>query len=94
MAALDLLGRRWALRMLWELRDGPIGARSLLERCDGLSSSVLYTRLRELATAGVIEKDDHGAYRLTDLGADLERTLAPLDAWANQWAERTRNTVR
>lgn len=94
MAALDLLGRRWALRLLWELRDGPVGARSLLERCDGLSSSVLYTRLRELATAGVIDKDGQGGYRLTDLGTDLERTLAPLDAWANQWAERTRKTVR
>ena len=94
MAALDLLGRRWALRLIWELRDGPVGARALLERCDGLSSSVLYTRVRELATAGVIEKDDQGAYRLTDLGAALECTLAPLDAWANQWAERTRKTVR
>ena len=46
MAALDLLGRRWALRILWELRDGPVGARALRERCDGMSSSVLYERLR------------------------------------------------
>jgi hypothetical protein len=44
MAALDLLGRRWSLRLLWELRGGPVGARALLERCDGLSSSVLYDR--------------------------------------------------
>ena len=94
MAALDLLGRRWTLRLIWELRDGPVGARSLLDRCDGLSSSVLYTRLRELVASGVIEQDDGGAYRLTDLGAVLERTLGPLAAWANQWAERTRKTVR
>jgi len=94
MAALDLLGRRWTLRLIWELRDGPVGARSLLERCDGLSSSVLYTRLRELVTAGVIEKDDESAYRLTDLGATLERTLAPLDAWATQWAAQTTETSR
>ena len=53
MAALDLLGRRWALRVLWELRDGAVGARALLDRCDGLSSSVLYTRLRELEDAGL-----------------------------------------
>ena len=51
MAALDLLGRRWALRLLWELRGGPVGARALRERCDGMSSSVLYERLTELRTA-------------------------------------------
>ena len=45
MAALDLLGRRWALRVLWELRDGPLGARALRERCDDMSPSVLYERL-------------------------------------------------
>src|SRR5690606_39263496 len=94
MAALDLLGRRWTLRLIWELRDGPVGARSLPERCGGLSSRVLYTRLRELVTAGVIEKDDESAYRLTDLGATLERTLAPLDAWATQWAAQTTETSR
>lgn len=84
MAALDLLGRRWALRVLWELRDGPVGARRLLERCDGLSSSVLYDRLRELKTAQLIERDPAG-YRLTALGTELGAALAPLEAWARKW---------
>ena len=87
MAALDLFGRRWSLRVLWELRAGPVGARELLERCDGLSSSVLYDRLRELKAANVIEQDDDGAYRLSELGADLGDALAPLDAWARRWDE-------
>lgn len=87
MAALDLFGRRWALRLLWELRDGPIGARSLLDRCDGLSSSVLYDRLRELTAAGLIARDVDGAYELTPLGADLGAALAPLDAWARRWQQ-------
>lgn len=91
MAALDLLGRRWSLRLLWELRDGPVGARALLGRCEGLSSSVLYDRLRELAAAGLIDKDDVGSYRLTDLGAGLGEALTPLDDWARRWA-RTRKT--
>lgn len=85
MAALDLLGRRWALRLLWELRDGPVGARGLLERCDGLSSSVLYDRLRELTAAQLVDRDARGAYRLTTLGADLGAALAPLDRWARRW---------
>src|SRR6516165_4889711 len=59
MAALDLLGRRWSLRMLWELRHGPLGARPLRERCDGMSPSVLYERLGELTSAGlIVQRDD------------------------------------
>lgn len=87
MAALDLLGRRWSLRILWELRDGPIGARAMLDRCAGLSSSVLYDRLRELAEAALIEKDADGAYVLTATGAALGDALAPLDGWARRWAK-------
>ena len=94
MAALDLLGRRWALRILWELRDGPLGARPLLARCEGLSSSVLYDRLRELGVAGLIAKDGDGAYELTPVGADLGRALAPLDTWAEAWASGPRGRNR
>ena len=86
MAALDLLGRRWALRVLWELRDGPVGARALLARCDGMSSSVLYERLRELGDAGLIAKTDQGAYALTRVGANLGDALGPLDAWSKRWS--------
>jgi DNA-binding HxlR family transcriptional regulator len=86
MAALDLLGRRWALRILWELREGGVGARELLGRCAGLSSSVLYERLRELTAAGLIARADDGAYELTALGRGLGAALEPLDAWASRWA--------
>ena len=89
MAALDLLGRRWSLRVLWEMRDGPIGARALLAACEGLSSSVLYDRLRELREAGLVAQDDDGAYRLTSLGATLRSALDPLDGWAQEWARQT-----
>ncbi|MEM7285813.1 MAG: helix-turn-helix domain-containing protein [Actinomycetota bacterium] len=85
MAALDLLGRRWSLRIIWELRDGRLGARALRQRCDGMSSSVLYDRLRELTTAGLVSADD-GSYELTAIGADLIDALSPLDAWAKRWA--------
>lgn len=87
MAALDLLGRRWALRVLWELRSGPVGARLLLGRCEGLSSSVLYDRIRELVATGLIEKNQHGEYQLTGLGRDLGKAIAPLDEWSRRWAE-------
>ena len=85
MAAMDLLGRRWALRILWELRDGPVGARALRERCDGMSSSVLYDRLRELTAAALIEQTDTDAYALTGTGQALGQALKPLDDWAVAW---------
>lgn len=87
MAAMDLLGRRWALRILWELRDGPLGARALRHHCDGMSSSVLYDRLSELSAAGLIDQDADGNYVLTDHGTSLRRALRPLDTWSQSWAK-------
>jgi DNA-binding HxlR family transcriptional regulator len=84
MALLDLLGRRWALRVIWELRDGPLQFRTLQERCAGMSSSVLNQRLRELRAAGIVELGD-GGYQLTDEGRSLREALGPLDAWARRW---------
>src|SRR4029077_6182635 len=81
MRLLDLLGRRWALRVLWELRDGePCTFRALQERCGGLSSSVLSARVAELRDAGVVEKTG-GCYRLSDAGRELRDVLIPLNAW-------------
>jgi DNA-binding HxlR family transcriptional regulator len=87
MAAMDLLGRRWALRILWELRDKPLGARELRSRCDRMSSSVLYERLEELTAAGLLARDEAGAYLLTDLGSALGPALESLDSWAGRWSE-------
>ena len=58
MALLDLIGRRWSLRIIWELRAEPANFRALQARCDALSPTVLNTRLRELRGAGIL---DHGA---------------------------------
>jgi DNA-binding HxlR family transcriptional regulator len=90
MAALDLLGRRWALRVLWELRDGALGFRELRARCDGMSSSVLSDRLGELATAGLVTKDGSDRHALTKLGRDLGVAIEPLSAWSQRWARRLR----
>jgi DNA-binding HxlR family transcriptional regulator len=89
MAALDLLGRRWALRILWELRSGPLGARELRGRCDGMSPSVLYQRLAELTGAGLVEQDQDNRYLLTALGGSLSAAIKPLDRWARDWAAQT-----
>ena len=86
MVVFDLLGRRWALRVLWELRGEHVGFRALQARCDQMSSSVLRDSLAELVEAGIVETDDDGRYGLTDAGRKLLRALAPLSRWAEDWA--------
>jgi len=85
MAAFDLLGRRWALRVLWELRSDTHTFRSLRAACEDISPAVLNTRLRELRDAGLIERIEEG-YALTGLGRQLIEALAPLDAWSKRWS--------
>ena len=87
MAAMDLLGRRWALRIIWELREGPEGFRPLRKRCDSMSSSVLRVRLAELEDAALVERTRDTDYALTEMGSNLIRAIRPLSAWANKWAD-------
>jgi DNA-binding HxlR family transcriptional regulator len=87
MALLDLLGRRWALRVIWELHTEPLAFRALQEACGGISSSVLNARLGELREAGIVETGE-GGYALTDEGRELLDAWQPLRRWAERWAER------
>lgn len=85
MALLDLLGRRWSLRILWELREAPLTSRALRTACDEASPTVLQARLTELREAGFVELVDGGGYGLTPLGRDLCETFMPLHRFAERW---------
>ena len=89
MALLDLLGRRWALRIVWELSQSSAGFRELQARCDGMSPSVLSQRLDELSEAGIVMGNEVGQYELTSEGRELLPSLTSLNDWANGWARRT-----
>jgi DNA-binding HxlR family transcriptional regulator len=78
---LDLLGRRWSLRLVWELRRNTLSFSELRER-SGISPSVLSARLRELADAGVVERAADRRYRLSGRGRELARILFELNRWA------------
>ncbi|WP_334190112.1 winged helix-turn-helix transcriptional regulator [Noviherbaspirillum sp.] len=88
MALLDLLGRRWILRILWELRDARLSFRELQERCDAMSPTVLNQRLRDLRDSGIVELAEEGGYALTATGTDLLHALLPLQRWADQWQKK------
>lgn len=85
MVALDLLGRRTTLRILWELREAPLTFRALQSACE-TNSRLLNTRLAELAEANLVEHDV-GGYRLSVQGQLLGQALEPLSRWATAWAE-------
>lgn len=88
MAALDLLGRRWLLRIVWELREEALTFRALAARCGGVSPTVLNTRLAELREAGLVEAAE--GYALTGRGRALVRALLPLTGWAEEWARENK----
>lgn len=88
MALLDLLGRRWALRVLWELRGEPARFRELRERCDGVSPTVLNDRLRELREAGIVQLAEDDGFKATKEGEALLAALEPMQRWAERWARR------
>jgi DNA-binding HxlR family transcriptional regulator len=86
MAALDLFGRRWNLRIVWELHQGAAGFRALQQRCDNMSSSVLRQRLTELIDARIVAQEPDTTYTLTELGRGAYRALRPLLRWSDEWA--------
>ena len=88
MALLDLLGRRWTLRIVWELRDGPLTSRALRTACDDASPTVMQARLSELREAGLVELLTSDGYSLTPLGRELLESFQPLHHFAERWSKR------
>lgn len=80
--ALALAGQKWSLRIVWELRAGPLSFRGLRGQCGNISPSVLAGRLKELADSGVVENIPRLGYRLTARGERLFQVLTGLDKWS------------
>src|SRR2546427_13207795 len=86
MALMDLLGRRWALRVVWELREDRLTFRALQMACRGVIPTVLNERLRELPETGLLDSVGTDGYGLTELGHELIAQCLPLVTWPTQWA--------
>ena len=86
MVLLDLLGRRWTLRIVWELREAPKRFREL-QALIGASPTIINTRLAELREAKLVRLDEEAGYRLTALGEELLRLFLPLHMWSEKWAK-------
>jgi DNA-binding HxlR family transcriptional regulator len=91
MAFLDLIGRRWALRILWVLHAGPARFRTLQDAC-AASPTVINQRLSELKAWGLVALDNEG-YSLTPSAKELLVLLLPLDAWCERRARMVGSTA-
>jgi len=87
MVIFDLLGRNWAMGLLWHLSHHPHKFRELQEKCETISPTTLNKRIKELTHAGLIKRTLQG-YTLTEEGETLSELLYPLNGWADMWAEK------
>ena len=82
---LELLESRYAMRVLWALKDGhPQTFRLLQDSVGSITPNTLNTRIKDLRAAGLMIHGDNG-YIVTPLGADLLKRLNDLQAFAGKW---------
>jgi len=86
MALFDLLGRTWAMGVIWQLQNGPYTFRELQERCESISPSILNSRIKDLKEADIVERTLDG-YQLTERGNELIKLLLPFGEWSMNWAK-------
>ncbi|WP_328525350.1 winged helix-turn-helix transcriptional regulator [Kribbella sp. NBC_00359] len=85
--ALELVGERWALLIVRDLLVGPKRYTDLRSGLPKIPTNVLATRLKELESAGLVERHvqprPSGAivYQLTPYGLDLEPVVLALGRW-------------
>jgi DNA-binding HxlR family transcriptional regulator len=90
-SAIELIGRRWAGAILWSLGQRPHYFAELTTSVPGLSDRLLSRRLRELESAGLVERSvSEGpparvSYALTEKGRSLGPALSELAEWARDW---------
>jgi DNA-binding HxlR family transcriptional regulator len=91
MVLFDLLGRRWAMGIVWNLYRGPSTFRGLQETCERksgkISPSILNSRIKDLQEAKIVVRTLDG-YELTSLGKELFVLLEPLDPWSRKWSAK------
>ena len=82
---LELLESRYAIRVLWALKDGhPQTFRLLQDSVGNITPNTLNTRIKALRLAGLMSHGDNG-YTVTVMGADLLKRLNDLQAFAGKW---------
>ncbi|MFJ8826095.1 winged helix-turn-helix transcriptional regulator [Streptomyces sp. NPDC102467] len=85
---LDIVGDKWSLLVVRNLRDGPRRFTELKRSIDGISQRMLTVKLRSLERDGILTRTVHEVmpphvnYELTDMGRTLREATAPLLNWS------------
>lgn len=83
---MALLESRYAMRVLWALRDGHAQTfRLLQDSVGGITPNTLNTRIKELREAGLLTHGNDG-YVVTAVGTDLLKRISDIQAFATKWA--------
>jgi DNA-binding HxlR family transcriptional regulator len=86
--AWRILGRPWRLVIIDRLLSSPKTFNELLESMPGISSRTLSKSLKELRSAGLVERICDGSrhyYALTDAGRDLKTVIRAVRNWSEKW---------
>ncbi|NUU26121.1 MAG: helix-turn-helix transcriptional regulator [Streptomycetaceae bacterium] len=85
--SLDVVGDRWNLLIVRQLLIAPARYRELVDGLPGVATNLLADRLRDLETAGVVQRRLAGegnavVYALTPWGAELRAPIEGLIRWS------------
>jgi DNA-binding HxlR family transcriptional regulator len=93
-AALDVVGGKWKVLVLWHLASGPRRFGELRRLVAGISEKMLIQQLREMQADGVVARKDFQEvpprveYALTPFGVSLKESLKPLCDWGQRHMNR------
>lgn len=88
--AIDVVGGKWKMHLMWVLGMGPQRFGRIRRLLDGVSEKVLAENLRQLEASGVVHREVYPEvpprveYSLTPLGAELAVALRPLEEWGDR----------
>ena len=89
-AALDVIGGKWKVLILWHLSTEPRRFGNLRRQVAGITEKMLIQQLREMEADGLVHREAYPEipprveYSLTDLGRGLIKAMAPLCAWGTK----------
>ncbi|MGD6794932.1 winged helix-turn-helix transcriptional regulator [Metabacillus indicus] len=89
--AFGFLGKRWTGLIVHVLLDGPKRFKDLTDTIPSISQKMLVERLKELESAGIVERvvipdtPVKVTYQLTEMGYSLEKVMIEVKEWADKF---------
>lgn len=93
-ATADIVGRKWALIVIYNLMDTSLGFNELKRRINTVSSKTLSNSLAYLAKEGIVERTVHQnspirvEYSVTPKGREMKDLIKEMKAWGETWLKQ------